>query len=296
MRVTGSGSLTDRGAAPSPPSARARLPLPAARRGRSLALLGCFLATLLSAGSVSALDLFTLWQRPELPLNLVAGQWADYRRQALAEGRRTEDLLRIQCLGQDAEGRWLLEVLPLTEPVPDVFEVVRGEGLRLRLAGAIHERTGGILNVVDEVRLWRGGTVRTLDPEQWRRDPLVTASFSGEFRPDLVAEEQPTVRVISGQELTCRQFLFAATDTTVATSALGSMVQVSSQEVAAAVHPDLPLLGLAYVTERIRSESRLEPPTSRRLPPPQVRIEILECIGFGTGAQPLLAPAAALDD
>lgn len=279
MRASGSGSPTD-----------------AAAARRAAASLSLLLILAVSAGPVPALDLFTLWQRPELPLNLVAGQWADYRRQGLTEGRRTEDLLRIQCLGQDAQGRWLIEVLPLAEPSRDVFEVVPGEGLQLRLTAAVAERAGSITSVVDEVRLWRQGQVQLLDREEWRRDPLVTASFSGDFQPDLVSEQPATTRVISGKELLCRQFVFAATDTQVAASPLGRLLQASHQEVAAAVHPDLPLLGLAFVTERLRSETWLEPPSQRRLPPPQVRVELLECIGFGVGARPALSAPGAMGD
>ncbi|HOX25813.1 MAG TPA: hypothetical protein PLL30_10410 [Candidatus Krumholzibacteria bacterium] len=259
------------------------------RRQPPAVLVACWLA--LAPAAASALDLFTLWQRPELPLDLAAGQWADYRRQALTEGRRTDDLLRIQCLGQDAQGRWLLEVLPLVETDPAVFAVVPGEGLRLWFSGALAERTGSIVDAVDEVRLWRDGEEQVLDRREWRRDPLVTASFSGEFRPELVEEREATVRVISGRELTCRQMVFAAADTQVARLPNSTMTQTSSQEVSAAVNPSIPLLGLAYVTERLRAESRLDPPSDRLSPPPpQIRVEILECIDFGSGARPALGP------
>jgi hypothetical protein len=246
------------------------------------------------AAPAAALDFFTLWQRPELPLDLTAGRWADYRRQALSEGRRRDDLVRIQCLGQDDAGHWVLEVLPLAEPDPDVFVVAPGEGLRLLLEPAVTAREGDITDAVAEVRLWRDGTERVLDRERWRRDPLVTASFSGEFTPDLVQERDPTVRVIQGRELRCRQLTFAAADSQVARLPQGRMIQVASQEVSAAVHPDIPLLGLAYATERIRAESRLEPPSERmQPPPPQVRVEILECLGFGDDAESVLVPGGS---
>lgn len=259
-------------------------------------LMALWLAFSLPAGAACALDLFTLWQRPELPLNLAAGHWADYRRLALADGRRTDDLLRIQCLERDEEGGWILEVVPLVETAPDVFTVVPGEGLRLHLTEAVARRRDGILQVVREVHLWRDGAAQLLDRGRWRQDPLVTASFSGDFRPDLVRESPPTVRVIGGRELECRQLEFAAADTQQAVLPQGRLIQATSQEVSAAVHQDIPLLGLAYVSERLRSESWLDPPSRRRLPPPQVRIEILECIAFGSGASALLDPARALGD
>jgi hypothetical protein len=67
------------------------------------------------------------------------------------------------------------------------------------------------------------------------------------------------------------------------------MIQVTTREVSAAVNADIPFLGLAYVAERVRSESRLEPPSPRfRAPPAQVRVEVMELVGYGTDAQPLL--------
>ena len=159
------------------------------------------------------------------------------------------------------------------------------------------ERNADLMDMVMEVRLWRDGEVQVLDRREWRRDPLVTASFSGEFRPDVVDEREPTIRVIDGRELSCRQLVFAAADTQVAELPVGRMVQTASQEVSAAVHADIPLLGLAYVTERIRAESRLDPPSDRLAPPPpQIKIEMLECIGFGDDAIPVLDRTATRDD
>lgn len=248
---------------------------------------------LLVAAGAGALDFFTLWQRPELPLDLDAGAWADYRRQALTAGRRTDDLLRVQCLGRDQEGHWVLEVLPLAEVAADSLVVVAGEGLRLHLDDRFMSRQGSLTEVVRDVYLWRDGQVTRLDEQSWRRDPLVTASFSGDFEPDTVVERPATVRVIGHWELECRQFEFAAADTQRADLPLGTMVQVSAQEVAAAVHPEIPLLGLAYATERLSASSQLEPPSDRLPPPPpQLQVEILECVGFGRGASPSLGPFA----
>jgi hypothetical protein len=245
----------------------------------------------------AALDFFTLWQRPELPLNLAAGHYADYRRQALSEGRRTDDIVRIQCLGRDADGRWLLEVVPLVETAPAVLEVVPGEGLRLTLTDAFERREGRLVDAVAEVRLWRDGEQRVLDHEEWRRDPLVTASFSGDFDPDVVERRDPTMRVIQDRELRCDQLTFAAADTQVAELPGTRMIQTATQEVSAAVHQDIPLLGLAFASERIRAESRLEPPSDRLpTPPPSVRVEILECLAFGSDAEPALGPVTAGED
>jgi hypothetical protein len=69
----------------------------------------------------------------------------------------------------------------------------------------------------------------------------------------------------------------------------GRMVQVTSREITAAVNRELPLLGLAYASERIRSESTLDPPSGRLKPPPaRVRVEVMELIGFGGDGKPTL--------
>jgi len=246
-------------------------------------------AVLMAATSAGALDLFTLWQRPELPLNLAVGMRVDYRRQSLTGGRRTDDILRVQCVAQEADGHWLLEVLPLVEVAPDSLVVPPGEGLRLRLDPSVTDRRVGLTEAVREVHLWRDGEVTRLAEDEWRRDPLVTASFSGDFVPDEVTEGASTVRVIGPHELMCRQLEFVATDIQRATLPAGVMEQVSTQEVAAAVHADIPLLGLAYVTERLRAESRLDPPSDRFAPPPpQLRVEMLECLSYAHDARPVL--------
>lgn len=247
-------------------------------------------ALLMAATSVGALDLFTLWQRQELPLTLEAGIRVDYRRQSVSSGRRVDDLVRVQCVGRDDRGNWQLEVLPLVEVAPESLLVVPGEGLLLSLTPEALRRHSRLTDAVAEVHLWRDGQVTRLAEDEWRRDPLVTASFSGDFEPDSVTEQPSTVRVIGPHELMCRQLEFAAADTQRATLPAGVMVQVSSQEVAAAVHPGIPLLGLAFVTERVRAESHLDPPSDRFAPPPpQLRVEILECLGFGHDARRMLS-------
>ena len=209
-------------------------------------------ALMLAATSADALDLFTLWQRQELPLTLDEGIRVDYRRQSVSRGRRVDDLIRVQCVGRDDHGNWLLEVLPLVEIAPDSLLVVPGEGLLLCLTPEVAGRRGRLSAAVADVHLWRDGQVTRLAEDEWRRDPLVTASFSGDFEPDTVREQPSTVRVIGPHELMCRQLEFAAADTQRATLPAGVMVQVSSQEVVAAVNAEIPLLGLAFVTERVR--------------------------------------------
>ncbi len=241
-----------------------------------------------------ALDLFTLWRQPQVPLRLEVGAWAEYKSASLAGGRRGEDLLRIQCVaspdggGGEADG-WLLEIVPLLDegnrarPQP-------GEGVRLRVSPAILARDGDLLAAVVWVKRWQNGAVTQLSAAEWRDDPLVADTFGRDFRADKVETREPGVRVIGKQELTCAQFVFSAQDTQSVKIPAGQLIQVTREEVTAAVHADIPFLGLAYVAERVRAESRLDPPSSRFSPPaPQASVQTLECIGYGTGAKPLLA-------
>lgn len=244
----------------------------------------------------AALDVFTLWRQPQVPLRLEAGTWVEYKSSSMSGGRRDEDLLRIQCIGRPDGGggatdSWLLEIVPLVsagEGKPAQRQP--GEGIRLRLSPTIVARQGNLLDAVVSVHRWRQGVVTELSAGEWREDPLIADTFGREFRPDRVEPQDRSVRVIGRRELTCEQFLFSSQDTQTVKLPAGQLIQVSHQEVTAAVHPDIPFLGLAYVAERVRAESHLEPPSPRfTAPGPQASVETLECIGFGSDARPLLA-------
>lgn len=254
------------------------------------------LAVLTLAQAAAGLDIFTLWRQPQAPLRFEVGAWAEYKSTSLAGGRRGEDLLRIQCLARPDGGggeadTWVLEIVPLDEtrgglrPQP-------GEGVRLRLSPAVLARQGDLLDAVVSVKRWSKGAVTELSAAQWRDDPLVADTFGRDFRPDQVETKERAVRVIGGRELDCEQFVFSAQDTQSVKIPAGQLIQVTREEVTAAVHRDIPFLGLAYVAERVRAESRLDPPSARFSPPgPQASVQTLECIGYGTGAKRLLEPA-----
>ena len=241
---------------------------------------------------VHALDVFTLWRQPELPLNLVEGAWADFRSQVMAGGRRDEGLTRVICLGREHgsdDETWLLELLPLNEFPGPIFEPIPGQGVRLRLSRNLLTREGHLLDAVVSAERWKDGRPEEISRDQLRNDPLVSASLNAEFTPDRIESHDPTTRVISGTQFLCDQFLMSAADTQSADLPAGRMIQTTHREITAAVHADLPFLGLAFVTERIRSESTLDPP-SRKFspPPPQVRVEVMEMLGFGWEAEPVL--------
>lgn len=239
-----------------------------------------------------ALDVFTLWKQPEVPLRLTEGAWADYRFQVMASGRQEQSITRVACLGGEAgtdAQAWVIEVLPLREEASGRLVPVPGEGLRLRLSRRVAERTGSLLDHVLEARQWTGGRVTKVTPEELRRDPLLADSFNEEFTAATVRRGTATTRVVGGAQYFCEQTVMAAADTQVASLPGGRVTQVTTRELTAATNADLPFLGLAYASERVRSESSVEPAGGRLRPPPgRIRVEIMELVAHGLGARPSL--------
>ncbi len=280
MRATGRRSSTDR---------------PGGRhvRGRRLAPAAVLCAALLAtAGGARALDVLTLWRQPELPLRLVAGAWADYRTQVMTGGRRETGITRIACLGRDGDGdaaAWIIELVPLAEQADGSRTPVADDGVRLELDPSITDRTGALLDHVREARRWTGDGWVPFSREELRQDPLLSSSLEHAFVADQVRRDPPTTRAVDGRELLCDQFTLSAADTQTADLPAGRMIQVTTREIAAAVNAEIPFLGLAYAAERVRAESHLDPPSRRfKAPAPQVRVEIMELVGYGTAAKALL--------
>ena len=158
-----------------------------------------------------------------------------------------------------------------------------GPDLELLLRRIIREEAG--LTPVVPADKWRDGEVVPLSQEELREDPLIASSLEDAFLALSVEEQEPTTRVIEGRELLCRQLVMATADTSVADLPAGRMIQETVREISVAVHDEVPFLGLAYVAERVRAESRLDPPSRRFRPPvPQVRVEIMELVAFGRNA------------
>lgn len=250
---------------------------------------------ILGGDSAQALDFFTLWRQPNIPLQMIEGSWADYRTQVMAGGRRETDQVRISCLGREFgsdDDSWILELLYLEETDDGSLEPVPGQGTRLRVSRDLLKRQGQLLDHVLEIHQWRDGKAERVSPQDVKNDPLMAASLSSDFAPDNLEISGQTTRVIQGRQLICDQFAMTAADSQTARLPAGEMVQVSTWEVTAAVSSEIPFLGLAYVTERVRSESRLDPPNKRmQMPPARIRVELMELVAFGTGAQPVLGPA-----
>jgi hypothetical protein len=242
-------------------------------------------------GGAEAFDIFTLWRQPLVPLRLAVGEWADYRTVTWISGRRSEDLLRIQCVGRsDAPDQpsWIIEMLPLTEDEAG-FSITKGEGLLLQLSGRLLDREGQLTDLVERIVRWEAGQPTELSPEEWREDPLVTASLTAEFMPDRAESVGVATRVVAGRELRCTQFEMTAADTERVTLPRGELQQVSVWEVTAEVNGLVPFLGIAYAAERTKSHSRLDPPSKRfPLPAPVTEVETMELIDFGDQARPAL--------
>jgi hypothetical protein len=256
---------------------------------------GLLAALLLGAPPVSALDVFTLWRQPGVPFAIEPGDWVDYRTQVMAAGRREHGITRLACLGRDAgtdDTAWVLEIVPLVERDDGTRTPVPGEGVRLRVDRSLARRHGSLLDAVLEARHWQDGAVTPLTREELRENPLVAASLEDAFLAQTVEHQEPTTRVVQGRELLCRQMVLAAADTAVADLPAGRMIQETLREISVAVHDEVPFLGLVYVAERVRADSRLDPPSRRfRPPPPQVRVEIMELVGFGRDARPVFPGA-----
>ncbi len=220
------------------------------------------------------------------------GAWADYQTVRLEGGQRTEDVTRVQCVGRAGgpEGAWQLELLPLQEqgsgraPVP-------GEGWALDLSPRLARREGELSALVERVVKWHAGTAMPLAPAEWREDPLVASSLRTDFRPQRVSASGTTTRVVDARDLLCDQLVMSAADTLRVALPRGTMEQVTTREISAATSAAVPFLGLAFVAERTVSAGRIDPPSpDRRLPPPTVRVETMELLGFGGGARRALAP------
>ncbi len=252
-------------------------------------------AMLVAAAPVEALDLFTLWRQPEIPLQISEGDWVDYRTQVMAGGRREIGITRVACLsradGSD-DSSFLLELLPLEEQSDGTLLPVPGLGAQVRLSRDILLRQGPLLASVVSVRQWQDGRARDITPEELRDDPLISTSFQSDFTPDEVSNQQSTTRVVAGRQFTCRQWILASNDTQTVRMPAGEMKQISSREIAAAVHQDIPFLGLAYASERVRAESTLDPPNKKiPVPPARIRVEVMELVDFGHDARPHLTGA-----
>ncbi|MDO9694038.1 MAG: hypothetical protein Q7W56_04855 [Candidatus Latescibacteria bacterium] len=253
---------------------------------RAAAIVAAVLLALLAPGGAAALDVFTLWQRAEAPLSLAVGDRVDYSSTTLEAGRRTTELVRVQCVGDGPDG-WLLEILPL-EATKRGFAPRPGEGLRLVLSHDVSRREGDLAGLVRRVEQWTDGRGRELDPAQWREDPLTASLLDADFRPDVVTSQGATTRVVGGADLLCSQFTLVAADTARITLPRGEMIQIHRREISAAVHPGVPFLGLAFAAERSETSAQLIPAGRRSPPPPTQKVETMELIGYGRDAAPAL--------
>jgi hypothetical protein len=259
--------------------------------GRQLMLPAVLAVLLGGVCPAAALDLFTLWRQPMIPLQVVVGDWVEYHLATLKGGQRTEEALRVQCIGQtDATGgkAWLIEMLPLEETEGHLTPI-SGEGWLLQLSQRLLRREGELSAIVERVVQWEDGEARELTAAQWRDDPLVAASLRSEFSPQEVLAVNGSNRVVAGQPLACDQFQLAAADTESVELPRGRLEQISVWEITAAVNDQVPFFGVVFASERTQSHSRLDPPNDRfTLPPPLIKVETMELVAYGHDALPCL--------
>ena len=108
--------------------------------GQRLAPAALVTVLLAAANPAAALDVFTLWRQPEVPLRLEAGAWVDYRTQVMTGGRRQHGVTRLACLGRDGGGEdasWILEILPLAERDDGALVPIKEDAVRLEVAPAL---------------------------------------------------------------------------------------------------------------------------------------------------------------
>ncbi len=261
---------------------------PRSNTSRLAVLAACLVAFQGMSVPAHALDLFTLWQQQEVPLDLTPGSRVDYRHQVMSGGRRKTDLTRIACLPAPAgapDGALVFEILPLTETDDGSVHPVPGQGVWLLVSGDIASRHGDLIDRVREAWQWEDGRSRPLSLDEMRQDPLAAGILHSGFVADEVRKGDPTTRIISGRQFLCDQLVLSARDTQSVNLPAGRMTQVTSHEVTAAFNPELPLLGLAYATERTSAESKFDAPNPRiNAPPARIRVEVMEMIDFSRDA------------
>jgi len=257
------------------------LRIPTDRRLATPVLL-CLLLSLPAAAF--ALDVFSLWRRPELTIDLRPGVWVEYRTQTIEGGRQQHDHLRAVCVAAD-EGGWTIEILPMREtdggsaPVP-------GEGWVFDLSSDLVDREGDLVDHLRRVVHWQDGRARVLPDEEWREDPLVAASLRASRDAVETVVQEETVRVIADRELVCRQFSLTSADTGRVELPRGVLIQIDRRETSVAANETIPFLGVAYAAERSSTQSNFigDGSRRRRAPPPSRRIEIMELVDFGENA------------
>jgi hypothetical protein len=258
---------------------------------RSLLLVAA--VALMLPADAAALDLFTLWRQPGVPLHIAVGDRVDYQLARISGGRRSTEVARLQCVGSDegsAAGGWVLEVLPLREE-GDRLVPIAGQGWRLVLSRQIDRREGRLIDLIEQVTAWDEGQPRRLEPAEWRDDPLISSSLSSELPLTEVEQQGATDIVVDGRSLACRQLMLAAADTQRIAMPGGDLLQVTRREITAAVQEEVPFLGIVYATERASAISRLDPPSERfRPPPPSLAVQTMELVDYGHDAVERLAP------
>ena len=241
----------------------------AATGAASLAVVAAGWPALSWARPVRALDVFTLWRQPEIPLQHGRGRLGRLphpghgRRPARAgpdraspawTGRRTDD------------GSWLLEMLPLDEDATAACTPLPGEGVRLRLSRDLLSREGTLAGRRRAKPIqWRDGQADRISPGGAARRspggglpargiPSRPVAEAGPHHPRDRQRHPVPVRPVrdGGRRHPARRPAGRPDDP-----------GHDPGDHRGGPSPSCPSWAWPIVTERIRAESRLDPPSRR---------------------------------
>ena len=230
------------------------------------------------------LDLFTLWQQPEIPLDMQVGARLDFRTMKVESGRRTHGAVRIQCVRHTPEG-WVIEIIPMTSEDNSLVVPELVQAWQFVLDDGFSKREKTMSSLVSSVVKLDGTNKTPVSDKEWKSNPLIKSAFTDGFVPGNVEEHQQASRIISGVTLMCDQLVLTANTTNSIELPNGTMEQSSNRVVTVSVHKDIPLLGIAYAVEKLEIKSKfISGKGSRKSPPAEVSIETMELVDYGLDA------------
>jgi hypothetical protein len=236
---------------------------------------------------VYGLDLFTLWQQSEVPLTMESGARLDFRTMKVEQGRRSHGAVRIQCVGHSSDG-WIIEIIPMEAGKSSLIIPKPVQAWQFVLNEDFLNREKDLSSLVSSVVMLDGTQQTVVAEKEWKSNPLVQTSFSSEFVPDRIELHKQSSRIVSGKTLMCEQLVLSADTVNSIELPRGAMEQTCSRIVTASVNKEIPLLGVAYVVEKLEIRSRFVSEKNKiKSPPPENIIETMELVDYGLDATSL---------
>ncbi|MCP4145050.1 MAG: hypothetical protein GY752_07165 [bacterium] len=230
------------------------------------------------------LDLFTLWQQPEIPLDMQVGARLDFRTMKVESGRRSHGAVRVQCVRHSSEG-WVIEIIPMISENNSLVVPELVEAWQFVLDDDFSKREKELSSLVSSVVKLDGTIKSPVNDKEWKSNPLIKSAFTDGFVPGNVEEHQQASRIISEETLMCDQLVLTANTINSIELPNGTLEQSSNRVVTVSVHKDIPLLGIAYAVEKLEIKSKfISGKGSRKSPPTEVSIETMELVDYGLDA------------